>query len=53
MYNTVISDGENVSYGNVCDGENVSYGIIIFHVNFLSSHWLRSVCQFSLSHGRG
>jgi hypothetical protein len=21
------------------------------HVNFLSSHWLRSVCQFSLSHG--
>jgi hypothetical protein len=26
---------------------------IIFHVNFLSSHWLRSVCQFSLSHGRG
>jgi hypothetical protein len=25
---------------------------IIFHVNFLSSHWLRSVCQFSLSHGK-
>jgi len=31
----------------------LSFGIIIFHVNFLSSHWLRSVCQFSLSHGRG
>ena len=26
---------------------------IIFHVNFLSSHWLRSVFQFSLSHDRG
>ena len=31
----------------------LSFGIIIFHVNFLSSHWLRSVCQFNLSHGRG
>jgi hypothetical protein len=31
----------------------VTFCIIIFHVNFLSSHWLRSVCQFSLSHGRG
>jgi hypothetical protein len=28
-----------------------SFTNIIF-VNFLSSHWLRSVCQFSLSHGR-
>ena len=25
---------------------------IILPVNFLSSHWLRSVCQVSLSHGR-
>ena len=25
---------------------------IIFHVNFLNSHWLTSVCQFSLSHRR-
>jgi hypothetical protein len=26
MYNMVMSDGENVSHGNVCVEENVSHG---------------------------
>jgi hypothetical protein len=34
------------------EGHHVRICFIILHVNFLSSHWLRSVCQFSLSHGR-
>jgi hypothetical protein len=46
----------DISHGNTCFrflNVYVLILIIIFHVNFLSSHWLRSVCQFSLSHRRG
>ena len=46
----------DISHGDTCFrflNIYVIILIIIFHVNVLSSHWLRSVCQFSLSHGRG
>ena len=51
-----ISGDIDISHGNTCFrflNIYVIILIIIFHVNFLSSHWLRSVCQFSLSHRRG